>query len=175
MKKLFLSVLFLLGGFIAMAQSQAVEKFNKKYNADGKYLSLSIEGGILKLISEIDTNDENAGDFQKTICGLKSINLYKFNRRESVLDAKNIRILKNDIRKEKFEELMKVRDGDTHIDFLIKENKGIVSDLLLMVDETDEFILLSFSGEIDLAALSRLSDDLHIEGAKYLRKIDQEN
>ena len=43
----------------------------------------------------------------------------------------------------------------------------------MMVDEMDEFILLTFSGEIDLTALSKLSDDLQIDGAKHLKRIDR--
>lgn len=175
MKKLFISLLFLLGGFLATAQSRAIEKFHDKYKDDGKYLSLSIEGGLLKLISDVDTNDEEAGDFLKAISGLKSINMYKIDRHESALNEDNIRTFKKEIQKEKFEELMVIRDGDTHVDFLVKENKGKISDLLMMVDEMDEFILLTFSGEIDLAALSKLSDDLDIHGAKHLKKIDQED
>lgn len=175
MKTISLTILLLLGGSMAIAQSRAVDKFHERYKDDGNYISLRIDGGLLKLISGVDTNDEETGDLLRAIGGLESINMYKIDRHESALDENNIRTLRKDIRKEKFEELMVVRDGDAHIDFMVKENKGKISDLLMMVDEMDEFILLTFSGEIDLAALSKLSDDLQIEGAQHLKKIDEEN
>lgn len=175
MKKIYLSGLFMLSCIVATAQSRAIQRFHEKYKDDGKYLSVCIEGGLLKWISDIDTDDKEAGDFLKAISGLKSINLYKINRHESKLNEDFLRTFIKDIHKEKFEELMTVRDGDTHIDFLIKENKGKISDLLMMVDEMDEFFLLTFSGEIDLATLSKLSDELDIKGAEHLKKINQEN
>lgn len=175
MKKIYLTGLLLLGGFFAKAQSQAVDKFHAQYKDDGNYLSLRIDGGLLNLISSVDTDDEETGDFLRALRGLESINMYKIDRHESALDENNIRTFKKDIRKEKFEELMVVRDGNTHIDFMVKENKGKISDLLMMVDEMDEFILLTFSGEIDLAALSKLSDELKIDGAKHLKKINEKN
>ncbi len=175
MKKIFLFGLFLLAGTVALAQSKAIDKFHEKYKGDGKYLSINIEGGLLKLLTDIDTNDEEAGDFLKAISGLESINIHKIDRHESSLDEGYIESFKKEIKKEKFEELMVVHDGDSQVNFLIKESKGKISDLLMMVEETDEFFLLSFSGEIDLATLSKLSDDLDIKGAKHLKKIDQED
>jgi hypothetical protein len=173
MKKIFLSLLLILPGYFILAQPKAISEFHQKYKDDGKYISVRIEGGLLKILSDVETNDEDVGNFLRAISGIESINLHKIDRKNSDFDEAYLRSLKRAIRREKFEELMVVRDGDTNVDFLVKEKKGKISDLLMMVDEKEEFLLLSFSGEIDLASLSELSDELDIEGAKHLKKIDK--
>jgi len=173
MKKVYLSILCLLPGIVVLAQSRAISEFHEKFKDDGKYLSVHIEGGLLSFLSNVDTNDENASDFLKAVSGIESINLHKIDRNDSDFDETYLKSFKKAVLKEKFEELMVVREGDTNVDFLIKENKGKISELLMMIDEEEEFVLLSFSGEIDLATLSKLSDDLDIHGAKHLKKIDE--
>ncbi len=154
------------------AQSPSIQDFHEKYRENGNYISVRIEGGLLKFLAKEDTNDKNAKDLIKAISGLESITLHSIDRHEADFDENYLKKFKRSIQKDKYEKLMIVRDGDTFIDFLIREQNGKIRDLLLMVDDIDEFILLNFSGEIDLATLSRLSDELDIKGAKHLKNIN---
>ncbi|MBR9999282.1 MAG: DUF4252 domain-containing protein [Cyclobacteriaceae bacterium] len=174
MKITLITGLFLFA-LIINARSQAVEKFHEKFKDDSKYLCVSIESGLLKLLSNVKTEDKDTDEFLKAMAGINSVNIYKIDRNESSFDEASLRSFKKDIQKEKYEELMVVREGNTHLDFMVKENKGKISDLIMMVDEMDGFFLLTFSGEIDLATISRLSDKLDIDGVEHLKKIDKKD
>jgi hypothetical protein len=172
MKKILFTTLFLIS-LIFGAFSQAIDKFHEKFRDDSKYLSISLESGLLKLLSNIQTEDKDTDEFLRAMAGINKINVYRIDRNESSFDENSFSDFKKDIRKEKYEELMVVRDGTAHLDFMIRENKGKISDLVMMVDDKDEFLLLTLSGEIDLAMISKISDSLEIDGAEHLKKIDE--
>ena len=60
MKKYIILFALLLLGQAGFSQSQAVENFHNKYKDNGKYISVRIDGGILNILSGIETNDEEA-------------------------------------------------------------------------------------------------------------------
>ena len=63
------------------------------------------------------------------------------------------------IDKSEYELLMQVNDqGESTIDFLIKETEDTISELLLMIISEDEFVFMSFLGNIDLNKVSNLSE-----------------
>jgi hypothetical protein len=174
MKKTLLAGLFLLS-IAFTARAQAIENFHEKFRNDSKYVCVSVESGLLKLLSNIQTDDKDSDEFLRALAGINKINVYKIDRNESSFDEKSFRNFKRDIEKDKYEELMVVRDGSTHLDFMIREDKGKISDLIMMVDEPDEFFLLSLSGNIDLAMVSKISESLDIDGAEHLKKIDEKD
>jgi hypothetical protein len=157
---------------MAICQSQAIMDFQNKYKDNGKYLSVKIEGGLLKMLSNIETNDEDTQDFIDAVSKIEAIDVHSINRDEHDFDESDIKKFKKDVRKEKYDELMIVRDGDSDVDFLIKERKGKISDLLLVVDEPDEFIIVSISGEIDLKTIGRVTENLDLKGKKHLEKLE---
>lgn len=158
-----------------MANAQAIDNFHEKFRNDSKYVCVSVESGLLKFLSNIQTDDRDSDEFLRALAGINKINIYKIDRNESSFDEKSFRDFKKDIRKDKYEELMVVRDGRTHLDFMIREEKGKISDLLMLVDEPDEFFLLTLSGDIDLAMVSKISESLDIDGAEHLKKMDDKS
>ncbi|MBL4649227.1 MAG: DUF4252 domain-containing protein, partial [Aureispira sp.] len=69
--------------------------------------------------------------------------------------------------------LMKVKDGDTNVQFLIKKEGNEVKELLLLVGG-DEFVLLSIMGNINLKKISKLAKHMNIQGMEHLDKVEGE-
>ena len=68
------------------------------------------------------------------------------------------------------------RDGEENVRIWTKDDGGtIIHELLLLVGSPDEFVLLSFTGKIDLDKISDLSKSLDVEGAQHLEKIKQKD
>lgn len=172
MRTITIIIFLVLTGNIAIGQSQAVMDFHNKYKDDGKYLSVKIEGGLLKMLSNVETNDEDTQEFLDAVSKIEAIDVHSIDRDESDFDESDIKKFRKEIRKEKYDELMIVRDGDADVDFLIKERKGKISDLLLVVDEPDEFTIVSISGEIDLNTIAKVTENLDIKGKKHLEKLE---
>lgn len=163
----------LLTGLTCFGQSQAVMDFHNKYKDSGKYLSVRIDGGLLNLLSGIETNDEEAQEMLDAMGKIDAINVHSIDRDEDDFEESDINTFKRDVKKEKYDELMIVRDGDTDVDFLIKEKKGKISDLLLVVDEPDEFVIVNISGEIDMKTIAKITDNLDLKGCKHMDKLDE--
>jgi hypothetical protein len=78
------------------------------------------------------------------------------------------------INTKEFEVLMTIKDDGENVRFLTKENaQGNISELLLMVGGGDEFVLLSFVGNLDLQKISRLANKLDVKGAEHLDKLEE--
>ena len=172
MRTKILLIIFLLAGYMGLCQSQAVMNFHNKYKDNGKYLSVKIEGGLLKMLSNVETNDEETQEFLDAVSKIEAIDVHSVNRDNGDFDESDINKFKKEIKKEKYDELLIVRDGDTDLDFLIKERKGKISDLLLVVDEPDEFIIVNINGDIDLKTIAKVTENLDIRGSKHLEKLE---
>lgn len=164
---------FLLAAHIGVSQSQAVLDFHEKFRDNGKYMSVRIDGGLLKLFSNIETNDEEAQDLMDAMEKIEAIDIHAINREDDGFKESDLNKFKKEVKKENYDELMIVRDGDTKLDFLIKEKRGKISDLLLLIDEEDEFVIVNISGEIDLNTIAKITDNLDIKGGKHMKKLEE--
>jgi hypothetical protein len=72
-----------------------------------------------------------------------------------------------------YEELMSFRDKDKDIKFMIKESSGKISELLMVMGGSKEFMVLSLFGEIDLKQVSRIGKKMDVKGLENLEKMDK--
>ena len=131
-----------------------------------------IEGGLLKMLSSIDTNDDDTREFLDAVSKIDAIDVHSIDRSEADFDESDVRSFKRDINRENYDELMIVRDGDSNIDFLVKEKSGRISELLFIVDEPDEFVIVNISGDIDLKTIAKVTENLDIKGSDHLKKLE---
>ena len=70
---------------------------------------------------------------------------------------------------------MVVREKDSDVVFLAREEKGVIVELLLIAggSNVSDNVLISIQGEIDLENISKLAKGLNIEGMEELEKIDE--
>ena len=54
---------------------------------------------------------------------------------------------------------MRDKDGD-NVEFLIKESNNVIQELLLLSGGKEEFVLLSFMGNLDLNKITRLAKEI---------------
>ena len=157
----------------AMSQSSAVLDFSKKYRNDQDYFSLRIEGGLLKMLNHIDSDDSDTRECIKALTKIDGIEVHSIKRSSSDFRDTDYSDLMKQVKKEKFEDLMIVNDSDSKINFMVKDSGGKIHDLLMLVNDNHEFLIMEITGEIDLHSLSKLSDDLDIRGCKELAKLDK--
>lgn len=164
----------LLTAGVVSAQSNAVLDFRNKYKDSGKYFSVKIEGGLLKTLSNVETNDPDSKELIRLINGIDAIDIHSISKSETHFGNDDYHDLMRRVKREKFEDLMVVNDSGGKINFMIKELKGKVSDLLLLVNNHDEFLVMNISGDIDLHAISKLSEKVNFKGSENLEKLKDE-
>jgi hypothetical protein len=73
-----------------------------------------------------------------------------------------------------YEELMSVRDKDKDMKFMIKESGGKISELLMIAGGSNDFMVMSLFGEIDLKQISRIGKKMNIDGLENLEKMNKD-
>ncbi|WP_422348292.1 DUF4252 domain-containing protein [Flagellimonas sp.] len=179
MKKLSILLVALALPYLGISQS-----IFDKFEDSERIGTVTINKGMLSIAAKIMAHDEDE-DTQEFIEIAKSINNIKiFMSEDEGASADMSATMKQYVRSSKLEELMKVRDGDTHVNFYIRNGKDDhhVAELLMFVTGIDdkhgrkhgrnfETVLLTMTGDIDLAKVGSLSKKMKLH--KGLRKLDQ--
>ncbi len=166
MKKIQFLILFLFTGMTLIAQNNVIDRYFTSYMDDDDFTVVSISGKMLDMISKDEGDNEN----DDIISSLKSINI--LTTEKAPTDFYNL--AKSKLYDNKYEELMKVKDKDSNVLFMVKGSDGKkVNELVLLIGEKDSTVLMSFTGDIMLDKISKLGKSLNIEGADNLEKLDE--
>lgn len=173
-KSLFLLPFFLVAAiFTASAQNDAITRFFEKYADDERFTVVYVSPKMFQLVSKIETSDEDWNkmrDIVKDLGGLRVLSA------DSIPDG--VSYYKDALGKvptTEYSELLTVRDGKEHVRIWTKDSGDIIEELLLLVGAPTKFVLLSFTGKIDLNKISELSKTLDIDGAEHLKKVKNGN
>lgn len=168
MKKVAIIICILVLPVWIFAQNRSINNFYEKYEGQEGVTSLNISGSLLHLLFQGDKNDEARREVNK-LTGLRLIAAEKKNQQ---IRNSDIRTLRNSLEQDKYEELMQIRDGATLVNFVVQEERGKITELVMLVDDPKDFLIISFSGEIDPRKLEETFEDVEIDGAHYFQKLN---
>jgi len=153
------------------AQGDAIEKYFQQYIENNDFTVVFISPKMFQLISKLDLNEVDNDPEAKLIM-------------ETVSDIRGLRVLTTDvnpmerykeamqkINTKEYEVLVTVRDKGENVRIWVKETDSVVEELLLLVGAVDEFVMLSFVGNIDLEKISKLANNIDVKGAEHLEKV----
>jgi hypothetical protein len=147
-----------------------ISKFFSKYQTDETFTNVNISSKMFGLFTEMDASTAEDKEVLEAISKLKGLKILAKenarNSRELYKEALGL-IPKN------FEELMSVRDKDKDMKFMIQENGGKISEMLMVMGGNEEFMILSIFGEIDLKQISRIGSKMNIKGLENLHNMDK--
>jgi hypothetical protein len=75
------------------------------------------------------------------------------------------------VRRDRFEDLMSIKDEDDNIQIMIREKGETVTDVLVLINGDDHFTLLSLEGKLKFSDLNNLHID--IDGAEHFEKVPE--
>ncbi len=78
-----------------------------------------------------------------------------------------------DLPRSEYEELMVVKDSESDVVFLAREEGGVIVELLLIVSGDDDNALIAITGEIDLKTIAKLGSAMDIEGMEELENLEE--
>lgn len=160
MKKLFILILFICP-MMAHSQSKSLEALRNAYKELPNSFDLSFGGNFLGLSNYIFNEDDDK-EVKELINSIDNLHLFTLPIGEGGIGTKELIKLKKDMSKEAYEELMVIRDGKDHINMLIKEKDGIISSLVMLIEDKEDITILDFSGNIDLMNLSLLANKVNV-------------
>ncbi|WPP52324.1 DUF4252 domain-containing protein [Catalinimonas niigatensis] len=172
MKKLIITIIAMqLLAFGVQAQNSAIASLFDKYADNEDFTKVSINSKMFDLFTEFEPDDPDTKEMANAISKLKGL---KILAADSIGNAqKYYKEAKASIQKSNFEELMSIRDGKDDMIFMIQEEGGKISELLMLVGGDYKFVAMSLFGEIDLKQISKLSKGMKIDGMQYLENIDE--
>jgi hypothetical protein len=163
MKNLIFLACLLFAGLQANAQSQGIDRFFEKYkSAEGK-TNVQIEGDFIKFIANFANDDEN--EVMKKITKIRVLVMEE----ENPVQKSDYDRLMSDMKSERFEELIKVRDGKDRVDIYVKDESDIITDVAVLVNGEEDFVLLSIEGNLKMSDLKDL--DIDMDGGDHFDKI----
>lgn len=163
---LFLSILPLAG----FGQSP-VDKLFDKYSGKDGFTTVYITQYMFDMFKNVDTDDKEFGNLVKN---LKSIRILSVENKKAVPAGLNFfKEIMKDLPANEYKELMVVKEKDQEVKFMVKENLGKITELLLITGGKDN-TLICIQGNIDMKSIAKLSKSLNINGMKPLENIDKD-
>ncbi len=157
----------------ASAQDDAISKYFNQYVDDEKFSVVYISSKMFEMLGKLDIDELEDKETEVVL--------------EVVKDMRGLRVLTTEhnamkvyneaiktINTKGYDQLMTVRTEDEKVQFLVKEDDDVIRELLLLVGEEDEFVMVSFIGNIHLNKISKLAKVLDVEGAEHLEKLEEE-
>ncbi len=171
MKKLILTLAVIMFTASIWAQNKAVDKLFDKYGGKDGFTTVVITKHMFGLFSSVETTEDD--EYMNMIKNLNNIRILTApGVKESGINFYNE--VMNALPKNEYEELMVIKDGEQDVKFLVKEEKDKIVELLMIVGGTEENVLISISGIIDMKTVAKLSKSLNIDGMENLDKIEKQ-
>lgn len=164
MKNIILLIAIGLMPLFSMAQNPNVKAFYDKYMGHENVTNVSLQGWVLKMAANF-TDDENGEKLLQKITKLRVMVMEE----QNLVSKNDYQSLVKSIQKDRFEKLMEIRDGVEKIDFFIQEDGDEISNLLMLINGDDEFILVSLEGNLKFSDLKELN--FEIDGGDQFKKI----
>jgi hypothetical protein len=156
--------------WIAFSQSP-VDKLFDKYSGKEGFTTVYITQYMFGMFKNLNTSDKEFDDLVKN---LKSIRILSVEDKKAIPANTNFfKEVMKELPMDQYKELMVVKEKDQELKFLIRENQGKISELLLVSGGKDN-TLICIQGNIDMKSLAKLSKDLNINGMKPLEKMDKD-
>ena len=164
MKNILIAIAMLAIPMSGFCQHESIEQFYNKYIEHEKVTDINLNGWVLSLASLI-ADEETGEEVLKKITQLRIMVADEKN----IVSKNDLKKLMKDVRKNSFEDLMTVRDGNDRINFMIREDGDTITNVLVIVNGDTEFILLSLEGALNFEDLKKLQFD--VEGGDVFTKL----
>lgn len=151
---------------VLSAQNNAADKLFEKYEGRDGFTTISFNSGMVKMLAGSDEEGE-AKDLLKQI---KEVRILTGEDNDQDLN------FYNEINKafpgNEYEELMNIKDSDSNVKIWIKENSGIIHELVLVASGSDDNTLIIVRGNIEMNKLSGLGKSLNVDGLSVLNELE---
>lgn len=168
MKKITAFAVLMIVASGAFAQD-AISKLFTKYQNDESFSQVNISSKMFGLVTNMEVEKPEDKEVLNAISKIKGLRILG---KENTSDAKALyKEAFALVSGKDFEELMSVRDKDKDMKFYIKEAGGKISELVMIMGGTDDFMVMSLFGEIDLKQISKIGQRMDVSGLENLQKL----
>lgn len=161
MKKLTTLMIIAMLPIIAMAQSKSVTAFQDKYSDHEDVTYVAVKGSLFNLIASIADYDEDPDEDMEAMSriakGIKSMEVLRVPYYETDLNREEVATLRNSLKKDNYEDFLTVKEGKELINVMAQGTEDEIRNMIVLVEEKDDFTLISINGTLSMKDLSYLS------------------
>lgn len=156
MKHAFLLVAAILwAAVLANAQSSALTGFIENHKQDKGVTYAFLSKDLFEVVSKSNVSDTDWKRLQNVVKNLGSLSILAADGiTDGVALYQEARVL---VPTDDFDELLTVRDGKENVRIWAKVEGATITDLILLLGSPEEFVLICFSGTIELNNLQELA------------------
>ena len=129
------------------------------------FVAFRIPPGIIRLF--IEKEKKELKKFLKDIDEIKIIFTNK-NYPSAQKKLINVNRTNEGLERDNFKDLLVIKDGDEVVNIKINEEKGLVNEVIILISNTEEFVVLSLVGKMELENINKLAEESKI--IEYKRK-----
>ncbi len=153
-----------------MGQGTVITKYFNKYADNKEFTKVSVSQKMFSLFTNLEAGSTAEKEFLQAAGKLKGL---KVIMADSIPNSASLyKQAVADVNTAGYEELVSVKDAQGNMLFSIKESKGIISELIMVVGGKKQFIMVSLYGEIDLKNISKFAQQMRVPGIDQLKHID---
>ena len=151
--------------FSLTAFSQSTSSILEKYEDMEEVSKMSLTGDLLRMFAK-------EYEQREIIDKVDKINLLVFNE-EVRIDPTDLKIIKANLKKDNFEELINARDGKMNVQILVKDKGETIKNLfMLFTDGDSKQVIAEMKCNLTYDDLSKI--DLNFEGSEGLNFIGKQ-
>jgi hypothetical protein len=179
MKKLILNAVILVIFLLSVngkAQSP-IDKVFEKYSGQDGFTTVNITKELIQMMMQVspgETKDTNVHEIRKMMEQLNGLKILAFNF-DSTNVVKAVAVyneFSGQFPASTYKELMSVAEGRQNIRFLTKQDgAGKINEMVMLMKDRNEVAVLSLTGHIDLATVSKLSKGMNFKGMEGFSKL----
>ncbi len=153
-----------------MGQGTVITKYFNRFADNEEFTKVSVSQKMFSLFTNLEAGSAAEKEFLQAAGKLKGLKAIMADSipNSAVLYKQAI----TDLNKAAYEELVSINDARGNMLFSIKESNGIISELIMVAGDKKQFIMVSLYGEIDLKNISKIAQQMHINGLDQLKHID---
>ncbi len=165
MKNTFFCLVILCLPALLFSQAKSIEQFYNNYKDQKDVTSINLTGELINFV--FSASDTETGEIASKISKIRVLLVEE----KGLVSKSDYSALIKSVKKDKFEEFLKFKDGGDAVDFHLRDDGKVITDVLITVRGEDGFILLSLEGLFKYSDLNNF--DLNIEGGQYLKKLPE--
>ena len=168
MRKLFLSLVLVLGANTFYAQSSLFDKFEDQEGIT----SVIVNKKMFTLLSKMQVKDKQEQQYVNLIKKLENLRVFVT---QSDKKADEMKLVSDKyIKSSALEELMKINDKGKNVKIYVKSGatESQIKELMMFIEGSgkEETVLMSLLGDFDLNELSVLTDKMNLPGGDDLKR-----
>lgn len=166
MKRILFTLLVTSMAVTLSGQRNSLDDFFNRYSDREGYNSVIINGNLFGLLKNFD-DDPDFGNIDRKITMIRIVSRERNNSRE---DPDFLSELRSIIRRGNYEELMTVRNAEDDLLFLVRSDRNIIKEVLIVASGDDDAVI-QIQGNLTRDDVDRISEN-HAEGLARLEELE---